>query len=144
VSVYKNVTITRQLTPPTSNSSGAFSYTSSNTAVATITNNAGVYSINVIGAGSTIITVTQAALGAVGALSVTTSLVVTDQRTIKIFLTTTNYTVPTGVTSVSALIVAGGGGGGCDNGGGGGGGYNVAGAGALGGSGIVILSYYTN
>ena len=77
VSVYKNVTITRQLTPPTSNSSGAFSYTSSNSAVATITNNAGVYSINVIGIGSTTITATQAASGDYTALQVTASLVVT-------------------------------------------------------------------
>ena len=63
ISVYTGTTITRQLTPPTSNSNGAFSYTSSNTAVATITNNAGVYSINVIGGGYTGITATQAASG---------------------------------------------------------------------------------
>jgi hypothetical protein len=56
-----NETITRQLTPPTSNSNGSFVYASSNTAVATITNSDSVYSINVIGAGTTIITATQLA-----------------------------------------------------------------------------------
>ena len=61
--IYMNETITRQLTPPTSNSNGSFVYTSSNTAVATITNDAGVYSVNVIGAGTSVITATQAASG---------------------------------------------------------------------------------
>ena len=62
--VYQNQTITRVLTPPTSNSLGAFTFTSSNTAVATITvDSNGVSSINVIGAGITKITAIQAASG---------------------------------------------------------------------------------
>jgi len=63
IQVYRNQTITRVLTPPTSNSSGAFTFTSSNTAVATISVNGGVSSINVIGPGTTTITATQAAFG---------------------------------------------------------------------------------
>lgn len=46
------------LTPPTSNSSGAFTYTSSNTAVATISGS----TLTVVGSGSTTITATQAAI----------------------------------------------------------------------------------
>jgi hypothetical protein len=62
--VYQNQTITRVLTPPTSNSLGAFTFTSSNSAVATITvDSNGVSSINVIGAGITKITAIQAASG---------------------------------------------------------------------------------
>jgi surface protein len=77
IQVYRNQTITRVLTPPTSNSSGAFTFISSNTAVATITVNNGVSSINVIGAGTTIITATQAASGGYDSSSVTASLTVT-------------------------------------------------------------------
>jgi hypothetical protein len=77
IQVYQNQTITRVLTPPTSNSSGAFTFTSSNTAVATISISGGVSSINVIGAGSTIITATQAASGIYASSSVTASLTVT-------------------------------------------------------------------
>jgi hypothetical protein len=76
VSLYMNETITRQLTPPTSNSSGAFTFTSSNTAVATITNNAGVYSINVISAGTSIITAIQAESGTYASTSVSSILVI--------------------------------------------------------------------
>ena len=47
------------LTSPTSNSSGAFTYTSSNTAVATVTSAGGV--VTIVGVGSTTITATQAA-----------------------------------------------------------------------------------
>jgi hypothetical protein len=77
IQVYQNQTITRVLTPPTSNSSGAFTFTSSNTAVATISVNNGVSSINVIGAGSTIITAIQAASGDFASQSTTASLTVT-------------------------------------------------------------------
>ena len=48
-----------QLTPPTSNSGGAFSFTSSNTAVATINGT----TVTVVGAGVSTITATQAAFG---------------------------------------------------------------------------------
>ena len=71
-------------TAPISDSSGAFSYTSDNSAVAVIHSTPTFTSFTTVG--------------------------------------TTSWTVPAGVTSVSALIVGGGGGGGTDNGGGGGGG----------------------
>ena len=61
------------ITPPTSNSLGAFSYSSSNPAVATVSGN----TITIIGVGSAIITATQAALGAYGSGSASASLVVT-------------------------------------------------------------------
>jgi hypothetical protein len=76
IQVYKNQPITRVLTPPTSNSLGAFTFTSSNTAVATITVNDGVSSINVIGAGTTTITATQAASGDYASASTSVSLTV--------------------------------------------------------------------
>ena len=47
------------LTPPTSNSSGEFSYTSDNTSVATISGNM----VTIVGAGTAVITATQAAAG---------------------------------------------------------------------------------
>ncbi|MEC4049907.1 T9SS type A sorting domain-containing protein [Flavobacterium sp. SUN046] len=62
------------ITAPTTNSAGAFSYTSSNTAVATIVNG---NSIHVVGEGSTTITATQAASGSYTAGTITTTLVVT-------------------------------------------------------------------
>jgi hypothetical protein len=77
IQVYRNQTITRVLTPPTSNSSGAFTFTSSNTAVATISISGGVYSINVVGGGTTTITATQAASGDYASSSVSASLTVT-------------------------------------------------------------------
>jgi hypothetical protein len=50
------------ITAPTSNSTGKFSYTSSNTSVATISGGGGAsYTITIVGAGSSIITATQAA-----------------------------------------------------------------------------------
>ncbi len=61
------------ITPPTSNSSGAFTYSSSNTSVATISGNI----ITVVGVGSTIITATQAPSGAYGEGTATTTFVVT-------------------------------------------------------------------
>ena len=76
IQVYRNQTITRVLTPPTSNSSGAFTFTSSNTAVATISISGGVYSINVVGGGTTTITATQAASGDYASSSVSASLIV--------------------------------------------------------------------
>jgi hypothetical protein len=53
---------------------GAFTFTSSNTAVATISVSGGVSSINVIGAGITAITATQAASGDYASSSVAVSL----------------------------------------------------------------------
>lgn len=56
------------ITAPTSNSPGAFSYTSSNTSVATISGN----TITLVGVGTTTITANQAASGSFLAASVTT------------------------------------------------------------------------
>ena len=61
------------LTAPTSNSSGTFSYSSSNTSVATISGS----TVTIVGAGSSTITATQAATGNFGSASTTASLVVT-------------------------------------------------------------------
>jgi surface protein len=78
INIYMNQTITRQLTPPTSNSSGKFTYTSSNAAVATIiVDSQGASSINVIGPGTTTITVLQAASGEFSFLSTSAILFVT-------------------------------------------------------------------
>jgi predicted nucleic acid-binding protein len=60
------------LTAPTSNSMGAFTYTSSNTSVATIVGN----TVTIVGAGTSVITANQAANGAYSAGSVTANLVV--------------------------------------------------------------------
>jgi hypothetical protein len=60
------------LTAPTSNSGGAFTYTSSNTAVATISGT----TVTIVGAGTSVITATQAANGAYGSGSTTASFVV--------------------------------------------------------------------
>lgn len=57
---------------PASNSSGIFTYTSSNTAVAKVTGNI----VSIIGAGNTTITATQAALGEYASGSVATKLTV--------------------------------------------------------------------
>jgi len=62
------------ITPPTSTSTGAFSYTSSNTSVATIVNG---NTIHVVGVGTTTITANQAASGSYSAGSITASFVVT-------------------------------------------------------------------
>ena len=61
------------ITPPTSNSSGAFTYTSSNTSVATISGN----TIHIVGIGTTTITATQAAAGSYSQGTITASFVVT-------------------------------------------------------------------
>lgn len=61
------------LTAPTSNSSGTFSYTSSNTSVATISGN----TVTIVGIGTSTITATQAASGSYGSANTTATLVVT-------------------------------------------------------------------
>jgi hypothetical protein len=61
------------LTAPTSNSNGAFTYTSSNTSVATVSGS----TVTIVGIGSTIITATQAASGSFGSGSIAATLVVT-------------------------------------------------------------------
>lgn len=62
-----------QLTAPTSNSGGAFSYTSSNIAVATISGT----TVTVVGVGSSIITATQAAFGTFASGTTTATFTVT-------------------------------------------------------------------
>ncbi|RYZ49769.1 MAG: hypothetical protein EOP49_15480, partial [Sphingobacteriales bacterium] len=59
------------LTPPSSNSAGAWSYSSSNTAVATISGS----TLHIVGGGSSTITATQAANGAYGAGTATATFV---------------------------------------------------------------------
>jgi Secretion system C-terminal sorting domain len=60
------------ITAPTSNSTGAFTYTSSNPAVATISGN----TITVVGIGTTVITATQAAAAPYSSGTITATLVV--------------------------------------------------------------------
>ena len=60
------------LTDPISNSSGAFTYTSSNTSVATISGS----TVTIVGVGSTTITATQAAVGSYDTASVSATLTV--------------------------------------------------------------------
>ena len=60
------------ITPPTSNSPGSFTYTSSNPAVASINGN----EITIEGGGTSIITATQAAAGGFGPGTITASFVV--------------------------------------------------------------------
>lgn len=62
-----------QLTAPTSNSGGAFSYTSSNTAVATISGT----TVSVVGVGTSTITATQAAFGTFASGTTTATFTVT-------------------------------------------------------------------
>jgi hypothetical protein len=62
-----------QITPPTSNSSGAFSYTSSNTSVATISGS----TVTVVGVGTSTITATQAAFGTFASGTTTATFTVT-------------------------------------------------------------------
>lgn len=61
------------LTPPTSNSPGGFSYSSSNTSVATISGN----TVTIVGVGTSTITATQSPSGSYGSASTTASFVVT-------------------------------------------------------------------
>jgi len=62
-----------QIIPPTSNSGGAFSYTSSNTAVATISGS----TVTVVGVGTSTITATQASFGTFASGSTTATFTVT-------------------------------------------------------------------
>jgi surface protein len=61
-----------ELTAPTSNSAGAFTYSSSNLAVATVSGT----TVTIVGAGSTTITATQAATATYASNSISASLVV--------------------------------------------------------------------
>jgi streptogramin lyase len=74
------------ITPPTSNSTGSFSYTSSNTSVATISGN----TITIVGGGNTNIIATQAETANYTSGTITTSLQVN-----KLTPTITNFSIPT-------------------------------------------------
>jgi uncharacterized protein YjdB len=73
------------ITPPTSNSTGSFSYSSSNTSIATISGN----TITIVGAGTTTITASQAATETRTAATITASFVVGKATT-----TISSFTVP--------------------------------------------------
>ncbi len=66
------------LTPPTTDSSGAFTFTSSNTSIATVGSTTGL--VTIIAGGSTTITATQAASGNFKTRSITSAFVVTSLR----------------------------------------------------------------
>ena len=87
------------LTAPTTNSAGAFSYSSSNTSVATISGS----TVTIVGAGAAIITATQAANGSYASGS-TTAILIVNKATISI--TAVNQSVIYG-SSVSSVTSAG-------------------------------------
>ena len=66
------------ITPPTSNSDGAFTYISSNTAVSTVTENV----VTIIGAGTSTITASQAITADYGSAIITASFVVSRATTV--------------------------------------------------------------
>jgi len=74
------------ITPPTSNSSGSFSYSSSNTSVATISGN----TITIVGAGTTTITATQAATTNYNSGTITTTFQVNNATP-----TLSGFSIPT-------------------------------------------------
>jgi len=66
------------ITPPTSNSDGAFTYTSSNTAVATVTGNV----VTIIGAGTSTISASQAITADYGSATISATLTVSQATTV--------------------------------------------------------------
>lgn len=73
------------LTAPTSNSAGLFSYTSSNTSVATVSGN----TLTIVGVGTSTITATQAANGNYTSGNITATLTVNNEALDKLGLTST-------------------------------------------------------
>jgi hypothetical protein len=65
-----------QITAPTTNSNGAFSYVSSNPSVATITNNNGIGTITIVDSGTSTIIATQAATSTHTSKTITATLTV--------------------------------------------------------------------
>ena len=91
------------LTAPTTNSDGAFTYSSSNLAVATVSGS----TVTIVGAGSTTITATQAATASYGSNSISTTLDTTPPPPV---LSLTGNTIkyigdPTDVPTTSTLFV---------------------------------------
>jgi hypothetical protein len=92
------------LTPPTSNSSGAFAYLSSNTTVATISGN----TLTIVGAGTTNIKASQAANGNFLAGDISADLVVTAQTTNivgKLYVSTTGNDSNSGSKNAPFLTI---------------------------------------
>jgi len=87
------------LTSPTTNSAGAFTYTSSNTAVATISGS----TVTIIGAGSSTITATQAASGNYASTTTTAILTVATagQTTLTAIASPTSIVALTGTSTLS-------------------------------------------
>ena len=94
---YGNVAFS--LTSPTTNSAGAFTYTSSNTAVATISGS----TVTIIGAGSSTITATQAASGNYASTTTTATLTVATagQTTLTAIASPTSIVALTGTSTLS-------------------------------------------
>lgn len=88
------------LTPPTSDSSGAFSYTSSDTSVATVTTSG---TVTIVGVGTTTITASQAMNGNYSSASVTALLVVNfgNTNTITQVVTDGAAVIPTPISNIS-------------------------------------------
>lgn len=74
------------LVPPTSDSQGTFSYTSSNPSVATVSGN----TVTIVGPGSSTITATQAPYESYGSANISTQLIVSSYVPITPAFTTTN------------------------------------------------------
>jgi|GEM_PF-5204744 len=89
------------LSAPTSNSAGTFTYTSSNTSVATISGN----KVTVVGAGSTVITATQAANGGYTTGSVNATLTVSCSPVLYDNNVVYNNAVNTTSLSISKIVV---------------------------------------
>ena len=90
------------LTPPTSNSTGAWTYASGTTSVATIIGS----TVTIVGAGSSIITATQAAAGAYAGTSLNFTLTV-NKATPTITLTVPTTTALNQVTGANTINVSG-------------------------------------
>jgi len=84
------------ITDPNSNSNGAFSYTSSDTSVATISGN----TITIVGAGSSAITATQAATANYTSGTITTTFQVNQSTP-----TITNFSIPTKIYGDSPFVI---------------------------------------
>ena len=86
-----------QLAPPTSNSTGAFSYASSNTTVATINGSI----ITIVGVGTTTITATQTAFGTFASGSISANFVVTANIPPPLLQDNFEYAVSTVLSDIS-------------------------------------------
>ena len=90
------------LTQPTSNSTGAFTYSSSNPSVASVSGNR----VTPLSAGTTTITATQAAAGGYGAASTSAALTVQAALPNVVWGSSTNPAITFGADGISAIIGA--------------------------------------